>query len=121
MGTGAAVDVLGLVRLPTELVRRAELALIPVRRSAWTRLWHPLGQCDPLSECYQLPSGFRVKVHALEVIPIIVLADSGIQRTLQPGAQHVDLHLRPVLGLGFLNAIFRQRIKGFFVVRLDLQ
>jgi hypothetical protein len=62
-----------------------------------------------------------VDPHPLGVEGIGVLADREVERPGEPDQMHVDLHLRPVLGLGLTNAVLPQLGEGPRVVGLELQ
>ena len=92
------------------LVCRTPLTLIP---TGVGRYWRGDafggGNAPPAIE--QVLRGLLVVFHALGVEPVVVFADGDVKRTLDLGAQHVDLHLRPVQGLGNLHALLFQIIK----------
>ena len=52
-----------------------------------------------------------VRVDALQVQAVIVLADGHVQGPFQTSPVHVTLHLRPVFGLGLLYAFGNQSVK----------
>ena len=100
-------------------MRRAELALIPTRIGA-DRWRHAVICRQPPAACNGLLSHRHVIAHALGVHPIIVLADSDIERPVDLGAVHVALHLNVMLRLRLLDALAFQFVKALLTVRLEL-
>ena len=63
---------------------------------------------------------FFVKAHSLGVDAVVILADRQVQRPVDFGAEHIDLHLDVVHPLGLLNALFDHSIKRLLGVSLEL-
>ena len=119
MCAGAAIGELGRLCLVAEAMRWTEAALIPARIST-QRLWHPIGQSQPLA-ALNIPLGHSTIIaNALGIDSIVILADCQIKRTLNAGAVHINLHLDEVHRLGFLNAILDHIVKRLLRVRLKL-
>ena len=100
----AAAGALGQTVAMAGVVVRAEPALEPVGIVA-----------DPgrRPRCEDDPPGARdqplrllvVDPHPLGVERVGVLADGEVERPGEPGQMHVDLHLRPVLGLRLADPV----------------
>ena len=98
-------------------MRWAKAALIP-RRIIRQRRRNVIANGDPLTARYELFGGVLIVAHSLGIQPIIILANRHIKCAINQQAVHIDLHLRPVLRLRFLDAIFIQLVKTLFVCRL---
>ena len=61
-----------------------------------------------------------VQLHTLGVDAVVVFADGHIQRAVDLGAMHVELHLHEVLGLGLLDSMLLKVGKALGAVRLEL-
>ena len=79
-----------------------------------------LAQGDPRAAVDDLPCDVRPVLDALRVEPVVVLAHGDIQRTVDPRAGHVALHLAPVPPLCLIHALALQFVEALFVVRLEL-
>ena len=62
----------------------------------------------------------RIGAHPLDVDLVGVLADGDVHGAGDAGQVHVDLHLRPMLRLGALDAVLFQRRERFRRVGLEL-
>ena len=62
----------------------------------------------------------RIGAHPLDMDLVGVLADGDVHGAGDAGQVHVDLHLRPMLRLGALDAVLFQRREGFRRVGLEL-
>lgn len=116
----AAVHMFGSLGLVAELVRIAELALVPGWVGTDGRR-HAVLKRQPAASL-DVPLGHILLVaHTLGVDAVVVLADSHVQGPVDLQAVHVELHLDKVLGLG---AGYRPGLlkgcKALAAVRLEL-
>ena len=103
-----------------EVVVVAEPALEPARVLGDAR--RRPGGADDAGGLGEQPLGrVGVGADALDMQVVGVLADREVHRAGQPGQVHVDLHLRPVLRLGFGDALGDKLAEALQRVGLELQ
>ena len=106
----------------TSRSKTAETTVVQIKRSEITQLQAvSLDKTLPISGSLDALLGHLFLVaHALGIDAVVVLADGHVQGPVNLGAVHVELHLHPVLGLGLLDPVLLQVVKGLLAVRLEL-